>query len=121
MVRRLFLLILACACALAPVHAAWTIAADAAESCCCPSKCPCTPTDCAPAPASRTASPTPLAPAAVPSAGVRQLARPARPAFSVFVSSAPSDRAALSRAPEFRTPAPAATSALFRAHCSWLI
>ncbi len=121
MVRRCFLLVLAFACAFAPVSAAWALSAEEADSCCCAAKCPCTPTDCAPAPVARTSASAPLAAAAVQSVAVRKCARPDRSAFLEFLSPAATGRAALARAACRKVPAPAATSALFRAHCSWLI
>lgn len=121
MVRRCFLLILAVACALAPVVEAWALPADEAESCCCVAKCPCTPTDCAPAPAARTSNPTPVVAAAMPSVAARKVARPDPAAFLDFLVPAASARTAHTWAAAGRTPAPAASVALFRAHCSWLI
>jgi hypothetical protein len=121
MVRRCFLLILALACALAPVSAAWALPAEEAESCCCAAKCPCTPTDCAPAPAARASASAPLVAAAVQTVAVRKCARPDRGAFLDFLLPAAIGRATLARVADRQRPAPAATAALFRAHCSWLI
>ena len=127
MLRRVFALILALACAFAP--ALWAIEqaapAATADSCCCGTACPCPPTDCAPPPT----APTNSAPQSTASAAEQRTlaAKPRARAATVFFAhflSAPSSEPALTvrtRATHADGFAPAARVPLYEAHCSFLI
>jgi hypothetical protein len=124
--RRLFALMLALTCALAPASGAWDLASLAAdEDCCCGTKCPCPPTECAPAPLTRTASPSqPATTAEQRSIAAKPRARVATTVFLRFVSAPFQEPATSVRQPHAATPdglAPADSVALFKAHCSFLI
>ncbi|MDP3071377.1 MAG: hypothetical protein Q8N18_13890 [Opitutaceae bacterium] len=117
MVRRLFTLLLAVACACAPALAVVTPVNHEAAECCCAGQCPCAPTEST-APGTSGTCVTAAAPAAV-----EERAKARKPALRraqalphrlLFSSTAPAD------APR-AWPASAATVALYRAHCSWLI
>lgn len=121
MLRRFSALLLAIACACAPVMGMF--AAEEAADCCCGAKCPCPPMD-------RGATPTVVvtsAPVATASLGQRAdarkpSARSARAAFAPFISHSENlpAPAAVRRSATDRA-APAASVALFQAHCSLLL
>lgn len=119
MLRRVLALILAFTCAFAPGLAAFEAAP--AEDCCCSKKCPCPVTECAPPAA------TPSAKTANPASAVEQRivtkarARVARAAFAHFVSTRSAEPLLSVRAGHARAERPAASVALFQAHCSLLI
>ncbi|HEY1109097.1 MAG TPA: hypothetical protein VGE76_10710 [Opitutaceae bacterium] len=120
MLRRVFALILAFTCAFAPGLAAFELASPA-EDCCCSTKCPCPPADCAPAPAtpsSKTANPVPALEQRV---AAKARARVARAAFAHFVSARSVEPVSAVRANHARDERPAGSVALFQAHCSLLI
>ncbi|MEO6243954.1 MAG: hypothetical protein ABIQ12_00855 [Opitutaceae bacterium] len=116
MLRRLFTLMLAIACACAPVLAASALAQHEPDTCCCAGKCPCPPTDAIP-PRSTANYVTPIA-----SAAIEEQAKARRPASRhlraerhSLIFSAITPAGAL-RAQLIFSPAPSV--ALFQAHCS---
>lgn len=125
MLRRLFALILALACAFAPATWAFDLAnAASADSCCCGTQCACPPTDCAPPPAAPTNTTPPSAPATEQRTTAARPRARALTAFFAHFLSAPSAEPALTvrtRATHADGFAPAARAALYEAHCSFLI
>jgi hypothetical protein len=117
MLRRLFTLLLAVACACAPSLAASAPAKHEAADCCCAGQCPCAPTESTAPSAPATCTP-PAAPAAV-----QERAKARKPAPRQ--ARAPQHRFLFSSAGSIVAPrafpAAAAPVALFRAHCSLLI
>ena len=118
MLRRLCALILMLACALAPVLPAQALTADA-EDCCCGATCPCPVTDCAPLPGSPTVPvPTNIAAVEQRAEAKKPAARAARQVFALFLSVSETDSAPALRLSSAQPAAPAASVALFQAHCS---
>jgi hypothetical protein len=117
MLRRLFTLILAIACACAPVAEAFAAEAHKTEDCCCGAKCPCTPLPQS-VPTSATTAPAPVSPAALEAraAARKPAARQTRAPFSPFLSFSEISPAARRSAPD-RAGATASV-VLFQAHCS---
>ena len=117
MLRRLFIVMLAVACACAPALGASAPVKHVAAECCCAGTCPCAPTEST-APSANTPCVAPVAPMAL--AERAKAAKPAprrvRPPQHrlLFSSTGP---IAAPRA----LPTAAAPVALFRAHCSLLI
>jgi hypothetical protein len=122
MLRRLCTLMLMLACALAPVRFAFAVETTA-EHCCCGKACACTPSNtCAPLPGSPTPAPQPTAATAVEerAAATKPTVRVARLVFAHFVSLSDRDATRSIRIDPDGHP-PAASVALFQAHCSLLI
>ncbi|MBL9202007.1 MAG: hypothetical protein JNL39_15965 [Opitutaceae bacterium] len=121
MLRRLFTLFLAVACACAPALAASAPVKHETADCCCAGKCPCAPTEST-APGSGATCVPPAAPAvtqdrAKASKPAPRSVRP--PQHRLLLSAAPS--VPVPRTPFAFADSPAAGVALFRAHCVFLI
>ncbi|MES2694987.1 MAG: hypothetical protein V4773_16060 [Verrucomicrobiota bacterium] len=122
MLRRVFALILALTCAFAPGLAAFELGAAPAADCCCGTKCPCPPTDCAPPPA-MPVSAKPASNASVEErvATAKPSARVVTAAFAHFLSARSVEPALGLRAASAHAARPAGSVALFQAHCSLLL
>ena len=122
MLRRLATLLLAIACACAPVVAALTPVADATDDCCCGTKCPCPPAN-RPAPTTAGANLAPAATASIErrTAVRKPSSRQARAAFAAFLSDSEDSAAPAAFAAANERAATAASVALFQAHCSLLL
>lgn len=119
MLRRLLALILALACAFAPVTWAFELQNTAADDCCCGSKCACPGPDCAAPPTARTqAAPTNLPATAQRAIAAQPKARVATLVFARFLSDSHREPGTSLRIRYADTAPAAASVALFQAHCS---
>ena len=119
MLSRLITVILAIACACAPVAGAIAAEAHEAGDCCCGAKCPCPPLDRG----APTAARANLAPAVLEhrAESRQRAARVARAPFAAFIFSSDNSLAPTVRLATANCALTAARVALFQAHCSLLL